>query len=307
MSAPQRVGLVGLGAMGRGVAKNLLAKGFAPIGYDIRPEARAWLASEGGGTVADPAALGRACDMVVSFVVDDAQTEAVLFGPDGLAGTLASGALFIACSTLSPGYVAALAPRLATRGIALLGAPVTGGAAGAAKGTLSIMVGGPATELERARPVLATFCANIFHLGEAPQAGPAMKVINQLLCGVHLAAAGEALALAGRQGVPPALALEVLASGSASSWMLRDRGPRMVAGAWDDVTSAVDIFVKDMGLVMDAARAARYAAPLATAAYNAFVTASGAGKGRWDDSAVMCGYADAPFAGEVPPPRRSET
>ena len=281
------VGLVGLGAMGRGVASNLLKKGFEVAGCDVRAEAGAWLEGEGGTFCALPRELARSCDLVVSFVVDHAQTEEVLFGENGCAAHLRPGSIFVMCSTVPPAYVRALAPRLAARGIVLVDAPVTGGAAGAAKGTLTVMASGPRAAFERARPALEAFGARNYHLGEENGAGAQMKVINQLLCGVHLAAAGEALAMAKSQNLPLETVHEILCSGSASSWMLADRGPRMVRRDFDDITSAVDIFVKDMGLVLDATREARFAAPLAHAAYLAFLETSGRGLGRKDDSAVI--------------------
>ena len=296
MSTLQTIGVVGLGAMGRGIAANLLQKGFAVAGYDVNAAALTWLRERGGVVAQDAAELAAACDIVVSFVVDDRQTEEVLFSGFGLARALRPGSLFIACSTMAPSYVRTLGERLRERSIDLLDAPVTGGRVGAEKGTLTIMVGGPAQLLERARPVLATFGARIFHLGESHGAGAQMKVINQLLCGVHIAAAAEGLALAKRHGLPLETTLEILKSGAASSWMLGDRGPRMVKGAFDDVTSAVDIFVKDMGLVVDAARESRFAAPLAHAAFLSFLAASGKGWGALDDSAVMRNYETDPGA-----------
>lgn len=285
-----KVGLVGLGAMGRGVATNLLAKGFDVIGSDVRSEAGEWIRGQGGDFAARPRDLAGKCDIIVSLVVNDAQTEEVLFGEHGVASHLPKGAVFVMCSTVPPAYAKALAPRLAKLGVALIDAPVTGGMVGAAKGTLTIMGAGPKDAFERVRPVLQAFGARIYHLGEENGAGAQMKVINQLLCGVHLAAAGEALAMARRQNLPLGPTLEILSSGAANSWMLADRGPRMINGAFGDVTSAVDIFVKDMSLVLDATRESKYAAPLAHAAYLAFLDASGRGLGRADDSAVIRHY-----------------
>ena len=290
VSTKTKVGLIGLGAMGRGAAKNLLAKGFDVVGYDVRDEALSWLRERGGQPASSLAELARDVRIVVCFVVNSEQTEAVLFGDAGLVDQLPPGAVFIACSTLPPAYVSALGERLAARGLTLIDAPVTGGAVGAERGSLTVMAAGDKAAYERVRPILETFGGRIFHLGDKPGAGAQMKVINQLLCGVHLAAAGEALAMAKRQNLPLAMTLEILGSGAAASWMLADRGPRMTSEAFDDVTSAVDIFVKDLGLVLDASREARFAAPLAHAAYLAFLSVSGRGMGRLDDSAVICNY-----------------
>jgi putative dehydrogenase len=286
------IGLVGLGAMGRGVASNLLAKGHAVVGRDVSADALRWLEAQGGRASHNAADLGAACAVVVSFVVDDAQTEQVLFGPDGLAPHMRRGSVFVACSTMPPHYVRELEPRLAALGITLIDAPVTGGKVGAAGGTLTIMGSGDPLAFERVRPVLAAFGKRIYHLGDRAGAGTQMKVINQLMCGVHIVAAAEALAMAKSSGLPLDQTLEILGSGAANSWMLGDRGPRMVREAFDDVTSALDIFVKDMGLVIDAARQARFAAPLAHTAFLAFLEASARGLGRLDDSAVMRNYTD---------------
>ena len=289
MNAKTKVGLIGLGAMGRGAARNLLAKGYDVLGFDVRPDAMEWLRLQGGTPVASLAEMARQVHIVVCFVVNSQQTEAVLFGEAGLVGQLAPHAVFVACSTMDPRYVRDLAGRLKQHSIALVDAPVTGGAVGAERGTLTIMGSGTQAAFDVAQPVLATFGARVHYLGAAG-AGAEMKVLNQLLCGVHLAAAGEALALAKRQGLPLDLTLEILGSGAAGSWMLADRGPRMIAGQFDDVTSAVDIFVKDMSLVLDATREVRFAAPLAHAAYLAFLGTTARGLGAQDDAAVTTQY-----------------
>ncbi|MEJ8845972.1 NAD(P)-dependent oxidoreductase [Variovorax rhizosphaerae] len=284
-----KVGLIGLGAMGCGAVGNLLAKGFEVVGCDVRPDALDWLQAQGGTPASSLAEMAAQVRIVVCFVVNSAQTEAVLFGEGGLVGQLPAGAVFIACSTMDPGYVRALEARLSAHAISLIDAPVTGGAVGAARGTLTIMGSGTPEAFEFARPVLQAFGATVHCLGAAGN-GAQMKVLNQLLCGVHLAAAGEALALAKRQGLPLDLTLEILSSGAAGSWMLADRGPRMIAGQFDNVTSAVDIFVKDMSLVLDATRESRFPAALAHAAYLAFLGTTARGLGAQDDSAVTTNY-----------------
>jgi 3-hydroxyisobutyrate dehydrogenase len=275
--------------MGRGAVTNMLAKGYDVVGCDLRPEALDWLRAQGGIPAQSIAMMAEQVRIVVCFVVNAQQTEAVLFGEGGLVGRLPEGAVFVACSTMDPGYVRALEGRLAAHSITLIDAPVTGGAVGAERGTLTIMGSGTPEGFEVARPVLETFGTCVYHLGPAG-AGAQMKVLNQLLCGVHLAAAGEALALAKRQGLPLHLTLEILCSGAAGSWMLADRGPRMIAGEFDRVTSAVDIFVKDMSLVLDATRESRFPATLAHAAYLAFLSTTARGLGALDDSAVTTHY-----------------
>lgn len=289
-TAKTSVGLIGLGAMGRGIAQNLLAKGFAVVGRDVNPDALKWLESVGGSSGQQARAMADMCQVIVSFVVNDKQTEEVLFGENGLAAVMRPDSVFIACSTLPPQYVKELGARLAEKKIHLIDAPVTGGKVGAEKGTLTVMVAGEEAIFERVKPVLSTFGARLFFLGTEHGKGSQMKVINQLLCGVHIAAAAEALAMARENGLPMETTLEILKSGAASSWMLGDRGPRMVTEKYDDVLSAVDIFVKDLGLVLDAARQSTFAAPMAHAAFLQFIEASGHGMGRLDDAAVINNY-----------------
>ncbi len=289
-TAVTSVGLVGLGAMGRGIAQNLLTKGFSVVGRDVNPDALKWLESVGGHAGQEARAMAERCQVIVSFVVNDKQTEEVLFGQNGLAAVMQPGSVFIACSTLPPQYVKELGARLAEKKIHLLDSPVTGGKVGAEKGSLTVMVAGEEAVFERVKPVLATFGARLFFLGTEHGKGSQMKVINQLLCGVHIAAAAEALAMARENGLPMETTLEILKSGAASSWMLGDRGPRMVSEKYDDVLSAVDIFVKDLGLVLDAARQSTFAAPMAHAAFLQFIEASGHGMGRLDDAAVINNY-----------------
>lgn len=285
--------------MGRGVAVNLLAKKFEVVGYDVRSEMQDWMNQQGGSFAKGLKDVGKQCDTVICFVVNDAQTEAVLYGENGLVESLRPGSVFIACSTLSPAYVNSLGVRLSAQGVELIDSPVTGGAAGAAKGTLTIISAGKKQIYDRIKLILEAFGSTLFFVGERLGSGAQLKVINQLLCGVHLAAAGEALALAERQGLPREVTRQVLCSGAAFSWMLNDRGPRMTEDSFSDVTSAVEIFVKDLGLVLDSAKDAKFSAPLASAAFNAFVDVSGRGMGAWDDSAVICHYNRNPYTGPI--------
>jgi 3-hydroxyisobutyrate dehydrogenase len=192
-------------------------------------------------------------------------------------------------ATCAPSRIADVALRVEKVGRGFVDAPVSGGVVGATAGTLTIMAAAKASVFDKAKPVLAALGSNLFHVGERPGQGAAMKTINQLLCGVNLAAAAEGLALAEKVGLDPALALEILSGSAASSWMLKNRGPRMVKDD-GEVTSAVDIFVKDLGIVLDASRAAKMGLPLAAAAHQLFVAASGLGLGGEDDSRVIETY-----------------
>ncbi|GJE40921.1 NAD(P)-dependent oxidoreductase [Methylobacterium soli] len=291
LSAPAglpRVAFVGLGAMGLPMARHLVAAGFPVRGYDLRPESRAALAAAGAEPAETLAAASAGAEAIILMVVDAAQAEAILVREGALAA-LAPDAVVILMATCPPGAVAALADQVERAGRRFVDAPVSGGVVGAEAAKLTIMAAAPADTLARVRPILDTLGDKVFHVGTRPGQGATVKAVNQLLCGVHIAAAAEALALAERVGVDGAVVLEILSGSSASSWMLRDRGPRMLEAA-PPVTSAVDIFVKDLGIVLEAGRGAKAALPLAALAHQLFLSTSGRGEGPCDDSQVVRAY-----------------
>ena len=285
---PERIAFVGLGAMGLPMARRLAAAGFAVRGYDIRPESRAALAAAGGAPAESPAQAAEGADALLLMVVSAAQAEDVLFA-HGALDALGPDGVVVLMATCPPRAVVDLAERVAATGRRFVDAPVSGGVVGAQAATLTIMAAAPAATLAAVRPVLDALGERIFHVGERPGQGATVKAVNQLLCGVHIAAAAEAFALAETVGIDRAVVLEILSGSSASSWMLRDRGPRMLE---DDppVTSAVDIFVKDLGIVLEAGRGAGAALPLAALAHQLFVSTSGRGDGAADDSQVVRAY-----------------
>lgn len=284
----QTIGFIGLGAIGTPMAANLARAGFDVCGYDVRQEAVAALVGAGGkpATSATEAAAG--ADLLILMVVNAAQAEQVLFG-GGAAAALPAGGIVALMSTCPPGAVAALAERVEALGRGFVDAPVSGGVAGARSATLTIMAAATAALLDRARPAFAALGDKIFHVGEKPGQGAAVKTVNQLLCGVHIAAAAEALALAARMGVDPVVALRILSGSSAASWMLGDRGPRMLE-ADPELTSAIDIFVKDLSIVLEAGCEAKAPLPLAALAHQLFLATSGRGDGGADDSQVIRTY-----------------
>lgn len=284
----RRIGFIGLGAMGNAMAQTLLKKQYHVRGYDLQPEAVAKLTSHGGEGAASAQEAARDADILILMVVNADQAEDALF--DKLALEAAKpDATVVLCSTCSPDRVMAIAKRVEKSGRAFVDAPVSGGVSGASNGTLTIMAAAKAPVFATVKPVLSAMGSSLFHLGEHPGQGAAMKVVNQLLCGVHIAAAAEGLAFAERAGIDPKVALDVLSGSAAQSWMLKARGPKMVD--YDTiVTSAVDIFVKDLGLVLDSGRAAKMALPLAAAAHQLFLAASGMGHGHEDDSQVIETY-----------------
>lgn len=282
------IAFIGLGAMGAAMAKGLVAKQYRVVGYDMRREAVDRLVAAGGHGAASSAEAARGAETLVLMVVNADQAEDVLF-TNGALTALAPKATVILMATCAPGRVVDIADRVTASGRAFVDAPVSGGVVGAEAGTLTIMASAPKAVFEASKPILSTLGSNLFHLGEKPGQGASMKIVNQLLCGVHIAVAAEGLAFAERAGIDPALALEILSGSAASSWMLKNRGGRMVK---DDgvVTSAVDIFVKDLGLVLDAGRTAKTGLPLAAAAHQLFLSASGLGAGGKDDSQVIATY-----------------
>lgn len=283
------VGLVGLGAMGAGMAQSLRRAGHAPHVFDVRREAAEAFAREGGTACATLAELGAQCDIVVSVVVNAAQTESVLFGDGTVPGCAASmkpGSLFVMCSTVDPNWSVALEARLAKQGILYLDAPISGGTAKAASGQMTMMTAGTPAAYERAGTVLDAMAAKVYRLGDKAGAGSKVKIINQLLAGVHIAVAAEAMALGLREGVDPAALYEVITHSAGNSWMFENRMAHVLAGDYTPL-SAVDIFVKDLGLVLDVARASKFPLPLSSTAHQMFMQASTAGFAREDDSAVI--------------------
>jgi L-threonate 2-dehydrogenase len=290
MAEKPRVGVIGLGAMGMGVARSLLRAGFPVVACDVREEALDAIAAEGATVAATPAALGRQVSVVVVLVVNADQTEQVLFGQEGAATTLSPGALVIASSTVAPEFAERLGARLEAQGLLLLDAPVSGGAAKAATGQMTIMSSGAAAAYAKAEDVLAAIAAKVYRLGDRPGMGSKVKTINQLLAGVHIAAAAEAMALGIRAGVDPDALYEVIANSAGSSWMFQNRVPHILAGDYTPL-SAVNIFVKDLGIVLDAARKMTFPLPLTATAHQMFLAASAHGHGGEDDSAVVKVFA----------------
>jgi L-threonate 2-dehydrogenase len=281
-----KVGVIGLGAMGGGMARSLRRAGYEVHVVDARPGVAEAFAAEGGVTCASPAELASLCDVIVSVVVNAAQTESVLFGEAGCADAMRPGSVFVMCSTVDPAWSAALGLRLAERGILYLDAPISGGAAKALAGQITMMTSGRSEAYEKCGALLDAMAAKVYRLGERAGAGSKVKIINQLLAGVHIAAAAEAMALGLREGVDPAALYEVIRHSAGNSWMFENRMAHVLAGDYTPL-SAVDIFVKDLGIVLDLARASKFPLPLSSTAHQMFMQASSAGFANEDDSAVI--------------------
>jgi len=285
-----RVGWLGLGAMGAPMAAGLARAGHSVRGYDITPERAVALAPDGVQPAETIAAAVGGADVAAIMVATPDQMEQALFGPGGVAGpggALPAGAVVVIMATVGPEAVVSAAGRLAASGVAVVDAPVSGGVQRAAAGDLLIMVSGPASAVARVQPLLSALARSAPVVGPSPGDGQRMKLVNQLLCGVHIAAAAEALAFAEALGLEAAECWRVLREGAAASFMFEDRGARMVAGQFGQVRSAMDIFVKDMGLVGAAAEQAGASVPLTAVVRKLYERGHELGLGRLDDSALI--------------------
>ena len=280
------VGVIGLGAMGAGMAGSLRRAGCDLHVCDVRDGVAAAFAAKGGTADATPAALAAACDVVVSVVVNAAQTESVLFGDGGVAAAMRPGSVFVMCSTVDPNVSIAFEGRLEAMGLLYVDAPISGGAAKAASGEMTVMGAARDAAWAKAEPLLHAMAAKVYRLGDRAGNGSKVKIINQLLAGVHIAAAAEAMALGLREGVDPAALYDVITHSAGNSWMFENRMAHVLKADYTPL-SAVDIFVKDLGLVLDTARATKFPLPLASTAHQMFMQASTAGFAKEDDSAVI--------------------
>jgi 3-hydroxyisobutyrate dehydrogenase len=281
-----RVGWIGLGAMGLPMARSAARAGHVITGYDIDPGPVASLGADGVKPAGSIAEAATGADVLVLMVATPAQVESVLYGDDPAATALAPGAVVMVMATVGPAPVQRWAGRLAEQSVEIVDAPVSGGVARAGAGDLLIMVAGSEVAVRRTRPLLDSMACSAPVVGAHPGDGQKVKLVNQLLCGVHIAVAAEALALAEAMQLDATATWEVLRAGAAASFMLDDRGDRMVHGT-DQVKSALDIFVKDMGLVLNAARENGYPAPLASTAEQLYLAGRRAGLGRRDDSSII--------------------
>ena len=284
------LGVVGLGSMGFGAAVSAVKRGVATWGLDTRAEARERFAAAGGRATDTLAELGANCDVVVVLVVNAAQTDAVLFGENGLAATLKRGSVVVTSATVDPALPPQWEARLAERGLWLIDAPVSGGAKKAADGQMTVMASGRSEAFAAAGTLLDAFAGKVYRLGERAGIGSTVKMVNQHLAGVHIAAACEAMALGMRAGADPRQLYEVICNSAGMSWMFQNRVPHILDGDYTPL-SAVNIFVKDLGIVLDAARALAFPLPLAAAAHQLYLATAAAGHGAEDDSAVIKFYA----------------
>ncbi len=278
----ETVHFVGLGSMGLGMAQSALRAGFETYGHDPDAGRRDLLVAAGGR------ALNRGAPkaaVLVCVVLNAAQTRDALFGAQGWAEGVQTGGVILGCATVAPEFAREMEAEAARRGLLYLDAPISGGAVKAAEGRLSVMASGRTEAFGRAEAVLAALAETVHRLGDCAGPGSAMKAVNQLLAGVHIAAMGEALCFATSQGLDPARVLEVIKVSAGNSWMFENRAPHVIEADYAP-RSAIDIWPKDLGIVRDIAARAALPLPLVEAALSEYRAASEAGLGRADDAAI---------------------
>ncbi|NYB28979.1 L-threonate dehydrogenase [Pantoea agglomerans] len=283
----ENICVIGLGSMGMGAAKSCLRAGLNTWGVDLNPAALEKL-RQAGARDAQPSASAFAdqLDAVLLLVVNAQQVNAILFGEEGLAAKLRPGTVVMVSSTLSARDAQQIEQQLAQYQLLMLDAPVSGGAAKAASGEMTVMASGSEAAFTQLQSVLDAVAAKVYRVGSEIGLGSTVKIIHQLLAGVHIAVGAEAMALAARAGIPLETMYEVVTNAAGNSWMFENRMRHVVDGDYSP-KSAVDIFVKDLNLVADTAKSLHFPLPLASTALNMFTEASNAGYGREDDSAVI--------------------
>ena len=288
---PYHVAVIGLGSMGMGAARSCIAGGLRTFGIDPRREALDELAASGcAGVGQDGAEFAELLDAVVLLTVNAEQCRQALFGETGIAHRLRQGTPVMLSATVSAADARDIHAALAEMGLDMLDAPVSGGPVKAASGDMTVMAAGAPETFRKLQPVLDAVAAKVFVIGTDIGQGATVKIVHQLLAGVHIAVAAEAMAMAAKAGIPLDTMYEVVTNAAGNSWMFENRMPHVIAGDYTP-RSSVDIFVKDLGLVVETGRALRFPVPLASLAHSMFVNASNAGLGGSDDSAVIRNYA----------------
>ncbi|MDE0672670.1 MAG: NAD(P)-dependent oxidoreductase [Caldilineaceae bacterium] len=266
----EKIGFIGLGIMGRGMAANLLAKGFDVAVWNRTARRADELVEAGAARAESPAAVAQSCPIVITCVSDTPDVEAVVLGPGGVIEGVSSGSLVIDCSTISPQATLEIAKALEAKGASMLDAPISGGSEGAEKGTLSIMVGGRAEDFERARPCLEAMGTTITHVG-TQGAGQTVKLVNQILVVGNCVAMCEALLFAQAGGVDLQKTFDAISQGAAGSWMFTNRAPQIIQRDWSP-GFMVSLQQKDLRLVLAAADEMGVPIPVTAQIFNLYRT-----------------------------------
>ena len=271
--------------MGLGMAQSMVKRGIRVAGFDINAAAVAKLADAGGSGAPSLADVATGADVLLVVVVNAAQTDAVLFGENGAAAAMKRGAVIISSATMAPDDARKLAAKAEALGLLYLDAPISGGAAKAAIGQLTVMASGSKEAFQRARPVLDSIAATVYELGDAAGIGASFKMVNQLLAGVHIAAACEAVTFAKKLGLDLPTIYKVITASAGNSWMFENRVPHILDGDYTP-RSAVEIFTKDLGIVSDMGRREKFPLQIAATALQMFLMTAAAGMERDDDASV---------------------
>jgi putative dehydrogenase len=285
MSRRITVAVIGLGSMGLGMARSALKAGLEVRGFDINADALKTLAAEGGIAAATPAEAVEGADLAVVVVVNAAQTQTVLFGEGGIISAMKPGAVVVSCATISPSEAKLFATQTEAAGLHYLDGPISGGSKKANSGELTFMASGSAAAFEAARPALDAMAGTVYQLGDQAGVGSSFKIVNQLLAGVHIAAACEAITFAKSLDLDISRVFDVITKSAGNSWMFENRVPHVLEGDYTP-HSAVSIFTKDLGIVSDIGRSQKFPLPITAAALQLFIMAEAAGMGRDDDSSV---------------------
>ncbi len=283
------IGVIGPGAMGLGITQALLRAGFRVLVRDVNPERNQLAADAGAVVCADAAAVAREASIVITVVVDAAQTREVCFGAGGLCETMQAGGVVMVCSTIAPDDMASIAHDLATRNIEMLDAPISGGPVRAAAGTMSMMIAGPQSALTQCDAVLQAMSDKRFVISHTAGDGARMKLVNNLMAGINSVAAAEAFSLGIKAGLDPQKIYDVVMASSGQSWMAGDRMKRIIAGD-RTVTAAVPIITKDVGLALDFAKSLKFPLPIGGQAHQVFLATLALGHEHEDDNAVIRYY-----------------
>lgn len=278
-------GVIGLGSMGLGMAQSMVKRGIKVAGFDINPVAVAKLVEDGGHGASSVAGVAKDADILLVVVVNAAQTDTVLFAGNGAAAAMKPGSVIISSATMAPDDARRFAAKAEALGLLYLDAPISGGAAKAALGQLTVMASGTPETFKRARPVLDAIAATVYELGDAAGIGASFKMVNQLLAGVHIAAACEAVTFAKKLGLDLPTVYKVITASAGNSWMFENRVPHILDGDYTP-RSAVEIFTKDLGIVSDMGRREKFPLQIAATALQMFLMTAAAGMERDDDASV---------------------
>ena len=279
--------VVGLGSMGFGIAQSLIRAGYSVYGQDKNLKQQKRLIEEGGYDKNIPF---NDLQAVIIVVLNEKQTREIIFGQNGISEKLKKNTLIMVCTTVAPDFAKEMASSCNDKGLLYLDAPISGGSKKSAEGKLSYMISGSPKAFEVAKPILECTSETVFEFGEHVGSGSAMKAVNQMLAGVHIAAMAEAITFGITQGIDPKRFLEVISKCAGTSWMLENRTPHIIDNDYSP-KSSINIWPKDLGIVLDIAKNSNFSAPLTAAALQQFISAAGSGLGQEDDAAVAKIYA----------------